>query len=152
MGRLYERMALEFFLVKDKGNEKEVVFPPEGAFKPWDFKYDGVPYEVKSDRYGWRTNAMAIEFICSGKPSGITTTEAKDWFYFMMNPNTQQPVCGMRIPVKRLRKYIADKKPLIKTGGDNGASHFYIVPREDFNDCLLFGKPFTSSSCQIILE
>ena len=42
---------------------------------------DGIKYEVKADEMSLRTNNFFIEFIGYGKPSGITTTEAK--FYIL---------------------------------------------------------------------
>ena len=132
-GKKYEREAVR---ILQQTGEGQLEWAPEGAFKPWDFKWNDVPYEVKSDRYGYTRHSMFIEYECSGKDSGIMTTEAKDWFYFMESPN-KKDFYAFRIPVERIRAAIS--KPNVRTvsGGDGGRVRGYIVPRSEFEDCFI---------------
>lgn len=99
---------------------------PEGRFKPYDFTSKGLKYEVKADRlaykYGGRT--LFIEFECSGHPSGISSTEADVWMYFMVKPDGTY-VCHT-LPTAELRERC--KGCPIKAGGDGYRSRGYIVP------------------------
>ena len=52
--------------------------------KGWDIRYTtatnkSVKIEVKNDLKSSQTGNVAIEIICSGKPSGITTTKSNYW-------------------------------------------------------------------------
>lgn len=99
---------------------------PEGKFKPYDFISNGLKYEVKADRlaYKYGGNTMFIEFECSGKPSGISTTEADFWFYFMVHPSgSWKAWC---IPVAELKQMCVGC--IVKKGGDGWRSRGYIVP------------------------
>lgn len=102
-----------------------ITLPPKGCFKPYDFISDGVKYEVKADRlaYKYGGNTMFIEFECSGQPSGISTTEADVWMYFMVHPSGSYKCYS--IPVSELRKN-CEGCP-IKKGGDGYRSRGYIV-------------------------
>ena len=97
-----------------------------GMFKAWDFRTNVAKYEVKADRlaykYGGKT--MFIEHSCSGKPSGIASTEADYWIYFMVKPSGE--FAAYRIPVAELKK--ACDGCVVKAGGDGYRSRGYIVP------------------------
>lgn len=118
-GRKYEDIALTL-------SGEMLVNRPEGVFKEWDFQTDKATYEVKSDRqaykYGMKT--MFIEYECRGKPSGIATTTADVWFYFLVRPNGTSRV--YKLPTASLRDMC--KGCVVKSGGDNYASRGYIVP------------------------
>lgn len=119
-GKYWEERAIEL-----AGGAKERA--PEGAFKPWDFiGNDDLKYEVKSDRLAHRfgMKTMYIEYECSGKPSGIETTEADYWYYCMVNPN--QHACVYKMPVSVVKELC--KNPLrTVSGGDGGRSRGHIV-------------------------
>ena len=68
---------------------------------------DGIKYEVKADEMSLRTNNFFIEFIGYGKPSGITTTEAK--FYILTDTKIYY-----LIDVDELKKICIDK-PILTT-------------------------------------
>jgi len=108
---------------------------PKGNFKPYDFKADGIKYEVKADRlaYKYGCKTMFIEFECSGVPSGISTTEAEYIIYFMVMPNNEYK--GYKIPVTDLK--MACFGCPVKKGGDGWRSRGYIVPVEMFKTCEL---------------
>jgi hypothetical protein len=107
-----------------------VVSVPEGNFKPYDFEANNLKYEVKADRlahkYGCRT--MFIEYECNGRPSGITSTEADFWCYFMVKP------VGFDfyvIPVSVLRAEIPNALRMV-SGGDGMRSKGYIMSVSKF--------------------
>lgn len=99
---------------------------PEGRFKPYDFTSNGVKYEVKADRlaykYGGKT--MFVEYECSGQPSGISTTEADVWMYFMVHPDGSYKCFS--VPVAELKEWC--KGCPAKSGGDGYRARGYIVP------------------------
>jgi hypothetical protein len=102
---------------------------PEGQFKPWDFRTALGSYEVKSDRlaYKYGCKTMFIEYECSGNPSGLTTTEADFWMYYMVKPSGDY--VAYRIPVPELKKMCVGC--VTKAGGDGYRSKGYIVPVDE---------------------
>ena len=86
--------------------------------------------EVKSDRKAGRTGNMAIEYECNGKPSGITSTEADYYIYFIIYMDEIQED-GLpreecyKIPIKKLIKIAKECKKVI--GGDGNRSCMYLV-------------------------
>ena len=99
---------------------------PEGRFKPYDFTSNGVKYEVKADRlaYKYGGNTMFVEYECSGQPSGISSTEADVWMYFMVKPDgSYKCFC---VPVEDLKEWC--KGCVSKSGGDGYRAKGYIVP------------------------
>jgi hypothetical protein len=126
-GKKYERLAID--LLED-GN---VVTPPEGVkFSPWDFKHNGVPYEVKSDRRAADTGNICIEYEHTGIPSGIAITEAMEWIYFVIKKDGYY--C-YRIPTKDIRERVA-RDGTLKFYTDAGNSRFYLVPANEFAEYL----------------
>lgn len=103
-----------------------VEFAPSGRFKPYDFISNGLKYEVKADRlaYKYGGNTMFVEYECSGQPSGISTTEADVWMYFMVKPSGEYSCYA--IPVADLKEWC--KGCPVKSGGDGWRSRGYIVP------------------------
>ena len=100
-----------------------------GYCKEYDFKLiiDNVEvkYEVKADRRSINTGNMVIEYECSGKASGIATTEAKYYAYFVVRPLDQWDL--YIIPTDDLKTMINNRefKRTIK-GGDGMRSRMYI--------------------------
>jgi hypothetical protein len=101
-----------------------------GYCKEYDFKMirDGKEYvyEVKADRRSINTGNMVIEYECSDKPSGITTTQACCYAYFVVRPLDQWDL--YLIPTDEIRRMIKDKefKRTIK-GGDGMRSRMYVI-------------------------
>ena len=105
-----------------------------GNFKPWDVKIefcsDTITFEVKADRKATTTNNIAIEYQCNNKPSGISTTEADYWAYFLVGTNTYY-----LIPTSTIRTAIENKKyTRIVNGGDGFRSSMYLFPLSAFTD------------------
>ena len=87
-----------------------------------------VYWESKSDRRTIETGNIVIEFQCRGKPSGITTTAADYWIYFIEKTNKY-----LMIPTSHLREVIDAKKyKRIVNGGDDGVALMYLFPYSDF--------------------
>ncbi len=106
-----------------------------GYFKEYDIKIyknnKSVKYEVKADRITYYTKNIAIEYECSNKVSGVITTKAKYYAYFVINPNNDYEL--YIIPVKKIIKYIMKNKyKKILTGGDNNKSKFYLFDENLF--------------------
>lgn len=117
-GRMWEETAMSLV----GGGE----FAPPGRFKPFDFTSQGIKYEVKADRlaYKYGGNTMFVEFECSGEPSGISTTEADVWVYFMVKPDLSYK-CYF-VPVADLKTWC--EGCVVKKGGDGWRARGYIVP------------------------
>jgi hypothetical protein len=93
-------------------------------------------YEVKTDRFTHSTNNLCIEFEFNGKPSGISTTKANYYAYFVVKPNDDYDV--YIIPVKSINKRI--KKEEFKRviyGGDKKMSKFYLFDKICFEKFLI---------------
>ena len=99
---------------------------PSGRFKPYDFTHNGLKYEVKADRlaYKYGGTTMFVEFECSGQPSGISTTEADVWMYFMVRPDGSYKCFS--VPVPELKEWC--EGCVVKAGGDGYRAKGYIVP------------------------
>lgn len=107
-----------------------------GNFKPYDIKVVRHPYtrtyEVKADRMTNKTGNVVIEYECNGKPSGITSTEADTWIYFIVGTNEY-----IEIDTATLRQLIADNKWTRKIkGGDGWRSAMYLFPKAEFQDFI----------------
>jgi hypothetical protein len=106
----------------------------EGYFKDYDlkiYKKKGLEliektYEVKADRFGYKTGNICIEHKCSNKPSGINTTTANYWAIFIVNHDEYELYI---IPTKRIITKIENKefKRDLKLAGGK-------------TDCYLFDK------------
>ena len=104
-----------------------------------DYKYDimtklnkrELKFEVKTDRYEFykkvSTNNLFIETMCSGKFSGIHTTQADYFIYYL--PDFEE---GYFIKVKDLKELI--KTPGLKVteqSGDDGRVRGILINRKD---------------------
>ena len=82
-----------------------------------------IKVEVKADRLSHWTRNMAIEFECFDKPSGINTSEADFYIYFVVKPNNEYTV--YKIKTEDLKKKVEGCK--IVFGGDMKASKMYLL-------------------------
>ena len=80
--------------------------------------------EVKRDFKTSETGNVAIEYACSGEPSGITSTKAKWWALFI-----NEEVCIL-IQTCKLRdiisQYLGTSRDV--SGGDNNQNQMVLVP------------------------
>jgi len=86
--------------------------------------------EVKSDRQAGRTGNLCIEYECNGKPSGITSTEADYYMYFIVYAKEKDAEGLPReecynIPVDELKQIVKSCKKV--RGGDGDRSLMYLL-------------------------
>ena len=115
----------------------------KGCFKPYDIllKHNNKEYkiEVKSDRLTHKTGNICIEFECSRKPSGISTTQAGCWGYFEVINDKDMIYNLYIIPTKKIREDIEKKKyHRCIYGGDNYASQFYLFNKDIFKKYIIY--------------
>lgn len=131
LGQKYEDELLKY--VEHDGYEKI-----EGCFKDWDIKFtlmgNTTTYEVKCDRLAYKTGNFAIEYNSRDKPSGISTSTADYWAFFIIKSESHD--CYL-IETSVLKNRIA--KGLFKkaNGGDNYTSKLYLMPIRDFSEYLV---------------
>lgn len=93
--------------------------------------------EVKNDYKSSKTNNIAIEYECSGKPSGISTTKASYWVQKVYEDRF------IVFTVKELRKYIQQNN-VKEVTCNNGKSKMYLLPIEELikntNNKILFSR------------
>jgi hypothetical protein len=117
-GNIYEKKALDYF----KYTKYKI---KEGYYKEYDIKLKlesgkSERIEVKCDRLAHKTNNIVIEYEYNNKPSGISTTRADKWIYFIHNTNKV-----FIIPVDELKNIIKTSKTI--NGGDNKLSKMYLL-------------------------
>jgi len=94
------------------------------------FEGDGT-IEVKTERDTWKkTGNIAIELSYRGKPSGLTTTNAKTWIHLLSYKGNIEG--GFLLDVKSLRKRInkllEENKVRKVYGGDGNYSELVLLP------------------------
>ena len=90
-----------------------------------------VTYEVKADRYTYKTNNIAIEFEFNNSPSGIATTTSDFYAYFVIKPYNLFEL--YIIPTNIIKSKIEEKEyKKILLGGDNKKSRLYIMDLNNF--------------------
>lgn len=118
-GHKYEKESLEYL-------EYDTVKHMKGYFKEYDLiiNKDGfkTKIEVKSDRQASKTGNLCIEYECNNKSSGITSTEADFWIYFIVYPDRDE--CYI-IPIEDLRELVKFSRKV--KGGDGMRSRCYLL-------------------------
>ena len=95
--------------------------------------------EVKTERDIWRTTGnIAIEIRCSGKASGLSTTESTIWIHLLAYNGVIEggfifKVDKLKDKIKRLHK---EKKIKMVMGGDNNLSQMVLLPIKDLFNTL----------------
>lgn len=87
--------------------------------------------EVKTEREQWeKTGNIAIEIGYKGKPSGLSTTDAKVWVHNLVLKG--KVIGGFIISVRWLKERIEqlkkEKACRIIKGGDDCESEFVLIP------------------------
>jgi hypothetical protein len=97
-----------------------------GNFKPYDIiDANGVKYEVKADRIAHRTGNVCIEYECRAKPSGIASSEADFYMYYVVKDKCISKL--FKIPTGDIRRMIDDQAyHKTQLGGDAWLSRFYL--------------------------
>jgi len=119
LGQYYELKALELFDYKTYEHSK-------CKNKYYDLKLimkndTIILVEVKCDRLAIRTQNIAIEYMCNNKDSGIKTTNANYYIYYIIGTNIVY-----KIPTLELLNICTDCK--IVYGVDRKQSKMYLVP------------------------
>lgn len=112
---------------------------PKGMFKEYDFelmyKNKVIKYEVKCDRLSYKTSNIAIEYECNNKPSGISTTTADYFAYFILSGKDKSMYTLFIVPTEYIRKKIKEKYYMYETtGGDRHLSRMYLFNVNVFLD------------------
>jgi len=89
--------------------------------------FENKKVEVKRDFGATKTGNVFVEYECRGKKSGIETTMA-DWWCFFIKDNTSILVETKELKV-RCRKYINTRRDV--KGGDNNLSKGILLPLKD---------------------
>jgi hypothetical protein len=84
--------------------------------------------ECKTDRLCQKTGNVYIETESRGKPSGINTTQSRNYAICLWTQERTDQIWVL-IPTAHLKKLMV-KYP-IKKGGDNWTSKGHIIPKED---------------------
>jgi hypothetical protein len=129
LGQSYESIARTLI----GGSNVEIA--PNKRFSDWDFKSDGVAYEVKSDRRAYQTGNLCIEYEHTQVPSGISITKADYWIYFVICPEAVGYKV-YKIPVSVIKEAV-EMAPVRTWYTDGGNSKFYLVPSFIFKDYLM---------------
>lgn len=120
IGQKYEKIALEHI----KYDSYEI---SKGNFKEYDIltylNGKQITYEVKSDRLAYKSGNICIEYECSNKPSGITTTTSDYYIYFVIEQNKY--TC-YKIPTIKLKELIKGCRSV--KGGDRYKARMYLLP------------------------
>jgi hypothetical protein len=125
-GKVYEKKFMDYI------DYDEVEKCPDGKFSKWDVrikKGDGYKsFEIKADKLSAKTGNFCIEYECSGRPSGLATTEADYYGYFVIG---EKDDCYI-IPTDVLRKECV--KPFVKSlrCGDGYRARAYLLPVHEF--------------------
>ena len=90
--------------------------------------------ECKTDRLCQKTGNVYIETESRGKPSGINTTQSRNYAICLWTQDRTDQVWVL-IPTAHLKKLMV-KYP-IKKGGDNWTSKGHIIPKEDLLNLLI---------------
>jgi len=133
-GQKYEKKCLEYL------DYDSVEFPPANViFKDYDLTIIKnnirTTIEVKSDRQASTTNNLCIECESNNKPSGISSTKADFWVYFIVFPNYDE--C-YKIPTNELKNLV--KNSTIFKGGDRGLSRMYLLSKYKLQNYLIYPK------------
>ena len=122
-GHKYEKKCLEYL-------DYDTVEHMKGYFKEYDLiiTKDGkeTKIEVKSDKQASKTGNLAIEYECNNKPSGITSSTADYWIYFIVYPEEKREEC-FKIPIDHLKNIIKTCRKV--SGGDGMRSRLYLVKK-----------------------
>ncbi len=121
-GKVYENKALKLI---QKDYPKAYI--QDGYFLDWDIYIPELEMgvEVKSDAQYKKTGNFYVEYEFNGKPSGIATTKAKQYYIYL----DKLYIIETEDLKDKCRKYLNTKKD--KKGGDNMASKGIIIPIQE---------------------
>jgi hypothetical protein len=134
--RIFSKIYENDFLLKlnsiQPDDNSELV---EGNVKEYDIIHNGQKYEIKSDRWTYKTKNVCIEFLYKNNPSGISTTTSEYWVYYVVNPNNKDVLYEYyyEIPVIYIKDLIEKSKYKKKQNmGDGFKSSCYLFDQSLF--------------------
>ena len=117
----------------------------DGCFKDYDaevFRNGRIEYfEFKADRRTLQTGNLAIEMLCSGKPSGIWATKADFWIHCVVDGEDVLEV--YELPVKTLSEMVTRQLYSSIRETDDGRTVMYLFPRGVFSSYSVWAKGAT---------
>jgi hypothetical protein len=141
-GQKYEKKSLDYLDYDDYKHDKKYR-------KEYDLIIikDGkeIKIEVKSDRQASRTGNLAIEYECNSKASGITSTEADFWVYFIVHPDRDETY---KIPIDDLKDLVKDCRKV--SGGDGMRSRMYLLHRTKIQEYLVEKNELSLEKLKIV--
>lgn len=128
-GQKYEKESLKYF-------DYDTYNIMKGYFKDYDIELikddKKTTVEVKSDRQSSITGNMAIECEYNNEPSGIASTKADYFVYFVVHKDRDECYC---FPTEELRNMVKSCRKV--RGGDGYKSQMYLVK---ISDCGKYRK------------
>lgn len=137
-------------LLKRKLIPESTIEKIEGYKKEYDLlcnfpQKEVVRFEVKDDEMSSETSNIAIEYECSNKGSGISTTKSDYWVHKV---NFQEDKsCYAFLPTPRLRLLLTAYSFHKRRAGDNLTARVHLIPYDLFFqqcDCFLERIPDSS--------
>jgi len=83
--------------------------------------------EVKRDLQAYRTGNIFIEYESRGKPSGISTSEA-EWYCYFLSDN-QFVIISSELLKSKCRRFLKTKRDI--RGGDSNTSKGILLPLDE---------------------
>ena len=128
-GKQYETKFINY-LAFDEYDEIEVC--PNSRFADWDIRIKKgdkyTSYEIKADKRSASTGNLCIEYECSGSPSGLSTTTADYYGYFVVGAKED---CYL-IPTSILREACSSPNVRKCSCGDGYRARAYLLPVRDY--------------------
>jgi hypothetical protein len=108
-----------------------VIPGPAGRFPGYDFSIERREtrrYECKADFAAPDTGNCFIERACSGKPSGVSSTQA-DWYCHIVPGK-----CVFVVRPKPLLEWLTQTESTVVYGGDGGRAEGFLVTINDLKN------------------
>lgn len=132
---LYENLLLNY--IHEDYDEVEFA-PQDSSQSEWDVKITKgnfiCKYEVKADRMSYKTGNVCIEYECNSRPSGISTTQADIYAYFVVK-NANDCDCYL-IPIKYIKTLIENGDFKKVNCGDRYKTKAFLIPLNKFSSFL----------------
>jgi hypothetical protein len=80
--------------------------------------------EVKTDYSSHQTGNIVVEVESRGRPSGLSTTEAKFWMFVLYHEKAI-----ITVPTWKLKRLISGRETVM--GGDNKTSRLVLIPKNE---------------------
>jgi hypothetical protein len=102
----------------------------------YDLILDGVKYEVKADRYMFKTNNVLIEYESNKKASGISITEADYYAIFEVDDKRVSPYLLEKDKTKEVERRNAHLETQDVVRGQNPSYELYLIPVKDIKELI----------------